>query len=253
MGSGKGNPERGSPWSSPAASCSSCRARTRRSPAPPSSAPSRSCPSRPAREPGGGLMAQSVVHDLSDDASSTASARPSRSCSNLRFQHATGQLDNARLRQLKREIARLHTEPVPARSPRPRPSRPRTRRVARRRHPHGTTARCATAWSRPAPWTRPRSSPSPTGSATPLLEDDAAHHQAVRPRRDERPQRGRPGARAGDPPAEQEQALAGRGVLERAKMIQQESRLRVADNSGCEGGAVHQGARRLQAPLRLHR
>ena len=39
-------------------------------------------------------------------------------------------------------------------------------------------------------------------------------------------------------------------VLERAQVIQQETRLRVADNSRRQGGALHQGAGRLQAPLR---
>ena len=46
-------------------------------------------------------------------------------------------------------------------------------------------------------------------------------------------------------------------VLERAKcgapMIQQETRLRVADNSGAKEVLVHQGARRLAPPLRLDR
>ncbi len=48
MGSGKGNPESGSPSSSRAGCCSSCRTPTPRSPAPPSTVPSRSCRSRPA-------------------------------------------------------------------------------------------------------------------------------------------------------------------------------------------------------------
>ena len=56
-------------------------------------------------------MAQSVVHDLSDDELVDRLGETKQELFNLRFQHVTGQLDNyARLRQLKREIARLHTE-----------------------------------------------------------------------------------------------------------------------------------------------
>ena len=56
-------------------------------------------------------MAQSVVHDLSDDELVDRLGETKHVLFNLRFQHVTGQLDNyARLRQLKREIARLHTE-----------------------------------------------------------------------------------------------------------------------------------------------
>ena len=56
-------------------------------------------------------MAQSVVHDLSDDELVDRLGETKQELFNLRFQHVTGQLDNySRLRQLKREIARLHTE-----------------------------------------------------------------------------------------------------------------------------------------------
>jgi len=56
-------------------------------------------------------MAPSVVHDLSDEELVDRLAETKQELFNLRFQHVTGQLDNyARLRQLKREIARLHTE-----------------------------------------------------------------------------------------------------------------------------------------------
>ena len=56
-------------------------------------------------------MAQSVVHDLSDDELVDRLGETKQELFNLRFQHVTGQLDNYdRLRQLKREIARLHTE-----------------------------------------------------------------------------------------------------------------------------------------------
>ena len=56
-------------------------------------------------------MAPSVIHDLSDDELIDRLAETKQELFNLRFQHVTGQLDNyARLRQLKREIARLHTE-----------------------------------------------------------------------------------------------------------------------------------------------
>ena len=56
-------------------------------------------------------MAPSVIHDLSDEELVDRLAETKQELFNLRFQHVTGQLDNyARLRQLKREIARLHTE-----------------------------------------------------------------------------------------------------------------------------------------------
>ncbi len=56
-------------------------------------------------------MAPSVVHDLSDEELVERLAETKQELFNLRFQHVTGQLDNyARLGQLRREIARLHTE-----------------------------------------------------------------------------------------------------------------------------------------------
>ena len=56
-------------------------------------------------------MAPSVIHDLSDDELIDRLAEAKQELFNLGFQHVTGQLDNySRLRQLKREIARLHTE-----------------------------------------------------------------------------------------------------------------------------------------------
>ena len=56
-------------------------------------------------------MAPSVVHDLSDDELVERLAETKQELFNLRFQHVTGQLDNSsRLRHLKRDIARLHTE-----------------------------------------------------------------------------------------------------------------------------------------------
>ncbi len=56
-------------------------------------------------------MAPSVIPDLSDDELVDRLAETKQELFNLRFQHVTGQLDNyARLKDLKREIARLHTE-----------------------------------------------------------------------------------------------------------------------------------------------
>ncbi|MCB9374057.1 MAG: 50S ribosomal protein L29 [Microthrixaceae bacterium] len=56
-------------------------------------------------------MAPSVLPELSDEELVERLAETKQELFNLRFQHVTGQLDNyARLRQLKREIARLHTE-----------------------------------------------------------------------------------------------------------------------------------------------
>src|SRR4029077_722039 len=59
-------------------------------------------------------------------------------------------------------------------------------------------------------------------------------HQGLRPRRGERPQGRRPCPPAGDPPAVQAEALARRGSYREGPVIQQESRLRVADNSGAK-------------------
>ena len=81
----------------------------------------------------------------------------------------------------------------------------------------------------------------------PLRQDGAAHEEAVRPRRGQRPQRRRPRPRAGDPPAVEAEALAARRSPGAGPMIQQETRLRVADNSGAKEVLVHQGARRLHA------
>jgi large subunit ribosomal protein L14 len=53
------------------------------------------------------------------------------------------------------------------------------------------------------------------------------------------------GTRRRDPSAVQAEALAHRRGPGACTMIQQETRLRVADNSGRQRGALHQGARRL--------
>jgi large subunit ribosomal protein L29 len=50
------------------------------------------------------------LRELGDDALERRLAETKEELFNLRFQHATGQLDNTtRLGELKREIARLHT------------------------------------------------------------------------------------------------------------------------------------------------
>ena len=63
-------------------------------------------------------------------------------------------------------------------------------------------------------------------------QDDAAHEAPLRARRDERRPRGRPRARRRDPPAVEAEALARRGSPGACAVIQQEIRLKVADNSG---------------------
>ena len=51
------------------------------------------------------------VRDLGDDVLIDRLAETKQELFNLRFQHVTGQLDNySRLRDLKREIARINTE-----------------------------------------------------------------------------------------------------------------------------------------------
>jgi large subunit ribosomal protein L29 len=50
------------------------------------------------------------LRELGDDAIERRLAETKEELFNLRFQHATGQLDNTtRLGELKRDIARLHT------------------------------------------------------------------------------------------------------------------------------------------------
>jgi large subunit ribosomal protein L29 len=50
------------------------------------------------------------LRELGDDALERRLAETKEELFNLRFQHATGQLDNTtRLGELKREIARVHT------------------------------------------------------------------------------------------------------------------------------------------------
>ena len=52
----------------------------------------------------------SELRELGDEALDQRLAETKEELFNLRFQHATGQLDNTtRLGQLKRDIARLHT------------------------------------------------------------------------------------------------------------------------------------------------
>ena len=52
----------------------------------------------------------SELRELGDDAIERRLAETKEELFNLRFQHATGQLDNTtRLGELKREIARVHT------------------------------------------------------------------------------------------------------------------------------------------------
>jgi len=56
-------------------------------------------------------MAVSVIPDLTDNELVERLGENKQELFNLRFQHVTGQLDNySRLKELKREIARLHTE-----------------------------------------------------------------------------------------------------------------------------------------------
>ena len=68
----------------------------------------------------------------------------------------------------------------------------------------------------------------------PLRQDRPPHHQAARPRRGQRPQPRRPRACRRDSPVVQEEALADRRDPGAGPVIQQESRLRVADNSGAK-------------------
>ena len=56
-------------------------------------------------------QAAAELRDLPDDGLVTRLAETKQELFNLRFQHVTGQLDNyTRLRDLKREVARINTE-----------------------------------------------------------------------------------------------------------------------------------------------
>ncbi len=56
-------------------------------------------------------MADSAITDQSDAELAEARAEAKRELFNLRFQLATGQLENnARISQVKREVARINTE-----------------------------------------------------------------------------------------------------------------------------------------------
>ena len=77
--------------------------------------------------------------------------------------------------------------------------------------------------------------------------------EALRPRRGQRPQRRRPRPRPGDPPAVEAEALAPRRGPGAGPMIQQETRLRVADNSGAKEVLCIKVLGGSQAALRLDR
>ena len=55
-------------------------------------------------------MKAGEVHDMADDQLAEFVGRARQELFNLRFQHATGQLENtARVRQVRRDIARIQT------------------------------------------------------------------------------------------------------------------------------------------------
>ena len=194
---------------------------------------------------------------------STRLAEAKQELFNLRFQHVTGQLDNtARLGAgapgrspastpmlREREIAAAEAltaqrgERVMADETEPthRRSRPNPRKVR-----EGVVASTA--------WTRPRSSPSSSACRHPrYTQDDAAHQAALRPRRGQRPQGRRPRAGPGDPPAVEAEALAARRSAREGQVIQQEISASGGRQLRCQRGALHQGAGRLQASLRVDR
>src|SRR5699024_5016134 len=78
---------------------------------------------------------------------------------------------------------------------------------------------------------RGRSSDEPQ-TAPALRQDRGTVRQALRARRDQRPERGRPRPYRRNPPDVTPQALASAPDRGACTMIQQEYRLRVADNSG---------------------
>ena len=110
----------------------------------------------------------------------------------------------------------------------------RPRRLRRRSRTPGapTAARCVRVSSSPMPCRRPWWSPWSSGCATPVTARRCSAQEALRARRRGHGQGGRPGAGARDPSPLQAQALAPHRSGGASPMIQQESRLRVADNSG---------------------
>ena len=137
--------------------------------------------------------------------------------------------NNARIGSAKRtspgSTPRL---PGPGRSRPPRPGReerpgwlktPTTAPSAQR------PKRSVRASSRPTRWTRPPSSRRRDQRVrTPVQQDHAAGPEAARPRRGERPQRGRPSGVHGDPAAVQVGSAGGSSRCGACPMIQQESR-----------------------------
>jgi large subunit ribosomal protein L14 len=171
---------------------------------------------------------------------------------NLRFRNATGQLDNtAEMKRVRRQIARINTfirqreieeatqgvtrtkttETASARRDRGRtggqrrttdPGAPQGPRGRRRVERHGQDGRRR----------RHRAGPPPE-----VQQDRPADQEAARPRRDQRRQRRRSRQGDGVPAAVEAEALAASPTSssgEVVAMIQQESRLRVADNSGAK-------------------
>jgi large subunit ribosomal protein L14 len=133
------------------------------------------------------------------------------------------------------EIARILTElrarDRRRREPLEREERPASTRTTPPPRP-AEPARCARASSRRAAWTRPRSSPSPTAGPPPPYDKTVRRTKLYVHDEENDPQRRRPGARVRDPSAVQAEALAPRRDPGACPMIQQETRLRVADNSG---------------------
>ena len=183
---------------------------------------------------------------------------------NLRFRNATGQLDNtAEISRVRRQIARINTfirqreiaaaeagaeKRMSEADGRPKPTPPRQATPA-------TPARSARASSCRTRWTRPPSSPSSSACATPSTPSSCMRTKKLYVHDEAND------ANVGDKvrvmetrPLSKTKRWRVVEVLERAKsMIQQESRLRVADNSGAKEVLVHQGARRHPPPLRLDR
>ena len=192
------------------------------------------------------------LRELDDDELETRLAEAKQELFNLRFQHVTGQLDNyARLGQVRRTSPASTPCCASARS---RPPRRRADRGPRRR---ATRRQTTTERRDRRPAKRPPKRPNRRKVREGLVVSNAMDKTAVvaviervrHPRYAKTVQRTkriyahdeandaqgrRPGARPGDPAALEAEALAGRRSPGAGPMIQQETRLRVADNCGAK-------------------
>ena len=243
MGTGKGTPEFWAAASSPAASCSRSTACRRRrqggAGARRRQAADQDALRRAHRRVGGRHEDRRRPGHDRPTSSTTKSLKLKKEQFNLRFQRATGQLENtSRVRQVRRDIARLKTVQRDQRQE-DREVGDRKCRSASCRASSSATRTTRPSWSGRAPL-------HPSGAE----EDRAPVEEVSRPRRDQRLRRSATwsGSRRRRPISKHKRwALSRRrgetelnvtkdsrqaGAVEQADMIQMQTNLDVADNSG---------------------